>query len=359
MNSSNFVALKMGNKFIFKESLQVLKGSNSKYLNSNVQKKNYYTQNYYNNNQRITPKRNYQDMDIIPKFIANQNMQEINKELLERTLTKKSIFNKMMKTYFAETTEYFSNSIQEIEMEMNSERISTESTNNKDFDGFKELLSIINNNRTNPKLTSMKNISLDFYKIMDKETKNQILEGIKQNKALFSEKLNLKNIKNINNNNYNFDKNPYIINKQKPQAATNTNKKKGKQQNLVTGEQIDLFKIFIRNQNISNQDALSYFDMGNPKVITAAERYFKKLYGADSLTLQFFYPYQKNLGTKVHRFIFISKISELFMAAHKDYLSLNNPRLYLENGKEILDDKRIKCVGALGLPNNSKIKVVI
>ena len=141
MNISQYMTLKMGNKYIFKESLQALKSSNnSNYVNNN-QRYNYYSPtNFNNNNRRINPKRSYQGMDVIPKFIANQNMQEINKELLERLLTKKVIFNKMMKSYFSEGTEYFNNSIREIENQVMNERFSVESNNNRDYEGFKELL---------------------------------------------------------------------------------------------------------------------------------------------------------------------------------------------------------------------------
>lgn len=365
MNLSQYVTLKMGNKFIFKEPLQSLKSvNNNNYINPNMQKNNYYSPNNFNNNQRNFKKRNYQGMDIIPKFIANENMQELNKELLDRLLKKKAVFNKMMNSYFSEGDIYFSSSLQEIEMEMNNERLGSETSKNRDYEGFLDLLSFINSNRTNPKLTTMQNISLEDYKNMNNEAKNTILGGIYENKPLFEQKLKLKNI-NINNNN-NFGNNPYIINNknnQRPRGNSNTkimnnNQKQLNQKNLVTKEQIDLFKIFIGNQNISNNEALSYFDLGNPKVIIAADRYFKKLYGIDCITLQFNYPYQK-IGAKVHKFRFISEISELFMTSHKDYLSLNNPRLYMENGREIKDDKRIKCIGALGMKNNSRIKVII
>ena len=43
-----------------------------------------------NNNNK---KRNYEGLDVIPKFIANENMKDINRELLYRLLTKKNIFN--------------------------------------------------------------------------------------------------------------------------------------------------------------------------------------------------------------------------------------------------------------------------
>ena len=359
MNLSQYVSLKMGNKFIFKEPLKSLKSTgNNNYMNSNIQKKNYYSPNNYNNNQGNLKKKNYQGMDIIPKFIANENMQEINKELLDRLLKKKAVFNKMMNSYFSEGDIYFSNSIQEIEMEMNNERLNSESLKNRDYEGFIDLLSFINSNRTNPKLTTMQNISLDEYKNMNNETKKAILGGIYENKPLFEQKLKLKYTNIKNNGSGGFGQNPYIINMNNPRPRVNSNTKLAKQKNLVTKEQIDLFKIFIGNQNISNNEALSYFDLGNPKVIIAADRYFKKQYGADGLTFQFIYPFQK-IGTKVHRFRFITEISELFMTVHKDYLSLNNPRLYMENGKEIKDDKRIKCIGALGMQNNSKIKVIL
>lgn len=368
MNLSQYITLKMGNKYVFKEPLQALKSSNnSNYTNNNIQRNNYYSPNNYNNNnnQRINPKRSYQGMDVIPKFIANQNMQEINKELLNRLLTKKAIFNKMMKSYFSEGTEYFTNSIQEIENEMNSERLSVESSKNRDYDNFRDLLSFINGNRTNPKLTSIQNISLEEYKVMNNETKNLVLEGINQNKPLFPQKLNLKyTYTNNNNNNYNnFDNNSYIGNKQRPRAGTtNVNKNINpfaKQKNFISGEQIELFKIFIGNQNISNNEAMNFFDSGNPKVMFAADKYFKKKYGTDCLTLQFTYQNQPKLGTRIHKFRFYSEVSELFMASHKDYLSLNNPRIYLENGREIKNDKKIKCIGALNIPNNSKIKIII
>jgi hypothetical protein len=206
MNTSQYMTLKMGNKYIFKESLQALKSSNnSNYVNNN-QRNNYYSPNNYNNNnnRRMNPKRNYQGMDVIPKFIANQNMQEINKELLDRLSNKKVIFNKMMKSYFSEGTEFFTNSIREIENQVMNERFSVESNNNRDYEGFKELISFINSNRTNPKLTSFQNMSLDEYKVMNNETKNQIMEGINQNKPLFQQKLKLKyKNENVNNNNFN------------------------------------------------------------------------------------------------------------------------------------------------------------
>ena len=363
MNYTQYLTLKMGNKYIFKEPLQNLRlQRNSNYMNSNYQKNNYYSPNNYNINTRNNHKKDYKGMDVIPKFIANENMKEINKELLNRMQNKKATFTKILKTYFSGGDENFANSIQEIETEMNTENLSLESTK-KDYEGFKDLISFINDNRTNPKLTAMKNTSLDEYKAINDETKKQILEGINQNKELFYQKLNLNNYINKNNN-YNLNNNPYVTSNQRQRAKTtnvnnNSNKNVGKTKNMVTKDQVELFKILIGNQNIPNNEVLSYFDSNNNKVMVAAEKYFKKKYGLDYLTLQFLYPNQQKLGIKVHKFKFIGELSGLFMAAHNDYLSLNNPRLYLENGREIKLDKKIKCIGALGLENNSKIKVII
>ena len=61
---------------------------------------------------------------------------------------------------------------------------------------------------------------------------------------------------------------------------------------------------------------------------------------------------------KVHKFNFTDDIEKLFMCAQDDYMSIVKPRLYLENGKEIIKDKKTKCIGALNISNNSKIKVL-
>lgn len=359
MNPLQTISLKMGNKYIFREPLQNLTTQRTtNYMNTNFQKNNYYSAhpNNYNMNSRNNPKRGYQDMDVIPKFIANENMKELNKELLDRIQNKKATFTKILKTYFSEKVDNFSNSIQEIEMDINSQKLSFESIKNKDYNGFKDLISFINDNRTNPKITSMKNMSLDEYKALSNEEKNTILGGIYQNKALFNQKLNLNNV-NINKN---IDENPYSKGFQRQRSKTENRINNNPKKNIVvTQDQIELFQIFIGNSNISNNEILSYFDSNNNKVIVAAEKYFKKKYGCEYLTLQYYYPYQPKLGIKVHKFRFVSEISNLFMAAHNDYLSLNNSRLYLENGREIKDDKKMKCIGSLGLQNNSKIKVII
>ena len=52
----------------------------------------------------------------------------------------------------------------------------------------------------------------------------------------------------------------------------------------------------------------------------------------------------------------ISEINELFLEAKKE--NLNNPRLFLKNGTEIKNNRKIKCIGALNLDNNYKITII-
>jgi hypothetical protein len=273
----------MGNKFIFKEPLE---------------------SGLY-----------YPDIDIIPIFISNQN-KESNEEMINRLNHKRNTLSKMKASYFSKNEDFFSSSIQEVESEMIRYKHNLENIKNNDYKGFQELLSIINNNRTNPKLISMQNISLSDYKNMNNETKKIILDGIIENRHVIVPKLFPSNV-----------------------------------------EQINLFKTFIGNHNIPDSRAISYFDPFNPKVILAAEQYFKDKYKLDYLTLYYYYP-TKNDGPKMHRFNFVTNISKLFMAAQNDYISVTNPRLILENGKEIVNNNRYKCIGAMNLSNNTKIKVL-
>ncbi len=78
----------------------------------------------------------------------------------------------------------------------------------------------------------------------------------------------------------------------------------------------------------------------------------------DYLVLHYYYPAKGQAGKKTHKFSFTDEIGNLFIAAQNDYISVINPRLYLDNGKEIFDDKKVKCIGALNLSNNSTIKVL-
>ena len=350
MNLNQFIILKMGNKFIFREPLQILKSNGNQYYSPKQNDPN-------KNNGKLA------DMDIIPKFMANQNKGS-NEVMIDRLNKSKNIFNKMMSSYFSEKEEFFTSSIQEVETEMNRYKDNLENIKNNDYKGFQELLSFINNNRSNPNLVSMQNISLSDYKNMNYETKKIILGGIYENRPEIARKLNLSAV------NIYQDINPMPmpgqysgIKKQapppqRPRAGTSFSQPPRININtLITLDQIELFRTFIGNPNIPENHVKSYFDPSNPKVILAADKYFKNIYKLDYLTLYYYYP-TKNDGPKIHRFKFVSDISELFMAAQNDYISVMNPRLILENGKEIMNNKRYKCVGALNLSNNTKIKVL-
>ena len=46
----------------------------------------------------------------------------------------------------------------------------------------------------------------------------------------------------------------------------------------------------------------------------------------------------------------------MFLAAKTE--NINNPKLYLKTGQEIKNNRKIKCIGALNLENNSIIKIL-
>ena len=351
-NLNQFIVLKMGNKIVFKDPIQKIKANTNKNFQGNTNFKNYgFQNNFYSPNSNINRKKSYERMDIIPKCIANENLKEVNRELLNRLSKKKNIFNKIMKAYFSDNDDYFSNSIQEVEMEMNRNKDLSENNKNKDFEGFMDLLSFINCNRTNNDLSAMQNMSLSDYSNMNYDTKKIVLGGIFENKVLFAQKLNLKKYERINNN----PKRPNSITNKN---LINMNKNRFSNPSLITKEQIDLFKTFIGNPHINDSHVISYFDPSNPKVMLAANRYFCNIYGVDYLTLHYYYPSKPQSGTKIHKFRFVGEIGDLFTAAQDDFISVVNPRLFLGNGREIKNDRKIKCIGALNLSNNSKIKVL-
>ena len=209
-------------------------------------------------------------------------------------------------------------------------------------------------------------MSLTEYKGMNYDIKKKILSGIFENRESFAERLNIniktdthKRIKSQVSNNVN-----YNMNNQNNKINNNYNNNNNDNYNnynkmmsnqvFITDDQLQLFKIFINNPKMSNEHAVTYFDKTNPKVKDAAEKYFKNIYRADYITLNYIY---KNRAAKVHKFRFSGDINALFLAAQEDYLSVTNPRLFAQNEKEIFKDKKIKCIGALNLENNSNINV--
>ena len=389
-NLDKMLYLKMGNKLIFKEPLKGIKYAVEQYQNPNpnikrndpydIYKPNYNQQNNVNNNHKYNMnqgnrKRNFQNMDIIPKFIAFENSQEVNKELANKLVEKKAKLNTFINAYISGEESDFTKSIMDIELEMDKYKSIMEQQKDKDFEGFKDLLAYINNNKTNENLKAFQSMSLNDYKNMNYDIKKRVLSGIFENRESLSKKLNVnissnpatkransityKNPNKMNNNynNNNYENNNYNNNnKNNVYDINNYNNYNNMMKNNIpiSQEQIDLFKIFVNNPKIPNNHVESYFNRTNPKVMEAAENYFKNIYKADYITLTYKY---NNRGSKIHKFRFSGNIDALFLAAQEDYASVIKPRLFLDTNREIIKDKKIKCIGALNLENNSTINV--
>ena len=375
MNPNAFISLKLGEKIIFQHPLSQLKQISSTIIKKNKQ-------------------REYRNLDVIPKFIANKSMKEMNQDLSQRLISKKKIFDKINNTYFSKFHPDFSENLQNIENEMNNLQENIDKGTTNDYKKFGQMIYIINMNKTNGKIKSMSKMNIKDYKNINSEIKNDILNSISLNKKIFAQKIGLhkidpnklnqnliKNKQNLTQYNTNFNKNNNLTNLENNKNEynmtennfnnnnnnvinsnnynTEPNKKYNNNQRRampITDEQIDLFKTFVGNSKLSNIIISSYFDAFNPKVKQAAEKYFKSKYGSEFITLNFIYPTKP--GNKIHKFKYTSEIKELFLAAQDDIISMNFPKLFLENGKEIYNNRKIKCIGALNLNNNSIIKVL-
>jgi len=374
MNSNSFISLKMGPKILFLHPLSQLKQ-----ISSSIKKRT----NNPNDN-----KRNMFNFDVIPKFIFNNAMKQ---DLSKKLLNKKKIFSNIKNTYFSKNHPDFSGDLKNIENDINFLHESIDKGYNNDYLKFGEMINIINSNKLNDKKQLIQKMNINEYKKNNNEMKKEIINSISLNKELFIQKINLNkknpklnqmsksraftdsnkdlinnnnidNNKNINTNtNKNANINKNINNKNNITNDNNYNTEPNLKENMnkiipISEEKIQLFKIFVGNSKLSNKIILSYFDSYNPKVKIAGEKYFKSKYGCELITLKYIYPANPP-GSIYHKFDFISEIKELFIAAENDWPSLINPKLFLENGKEIINNKKIKCIGALNLNNNSVIKV--
>ena len=377
MSITEILVLRMGGKNIFHENLSNLKSlSNSNEPRTNINN-NY--PSFPDNNSNINSfndkkQQLYDNFDVLPKFIANKTMQKENKELTVKILKKKVIFEKMVNTYFSENYNSYIQSLNQIESEINGQEMTFGYAEKTDYDGFKDMLNFINENNTNENINQMQNMTLEDYLKISNENKNEIYNAIFNNRFAFNERLNLvgyyNNIlmkKKMNNRNQMQNKNYNTRNSMSNNLNNNmninmnmndniNNRKKRMGSSAVTKEKIKLFKILVGNPQIPDSHVITYFDPMNPNVKLAAEKYFRNTYQSDILTLFYYYPEKKQ--TKVHKFRFTCEVKELFMAAQDDYMSMDIPKLFTESGKEIVDNKIIKCVGGLNIANNSKIKVV-
>ena len=399
-NLDKMLYLKMGNKLIFKEPLKGIKYAVDQYQNQNsnmnrnnmynIYKPGYNPQNNTNNQHNAPNKYNMnnknlklklQNMDVIPKFIYYDNGQDMNRELAYKLFEKKNKLNTLVNAYISKEHSDFTKSIMDIELDMDKYKSIMEQQKDKDYEGFKDLLAFINSNRTNTDLKEMQSISLNEYKNMNYDIKKKVLSGIFENREEISKKLNVyinanapNNFNNVNthkrmntinyknnntNNNTNNNMNNNMNNNNRNNFNINdfeviNNKRNNMMEAQITQEQIDLFKIFVNNPQMQNEHVRTYFNKLNPKVREAAESYFKNIYRLEYITLNYKY---KNKPSKIHKFRFSGEVDALFTAAQGDYISITQPRLFLENGKEIIKNKKIKCIGALNLENNANIHI--
>ena len=340
MNSKQMIILKLGNKIIFQHPISQL---------NNLQKKN-----------TITNKK-----PLINNVILKIKFDNNNKEIEKKIINEEKLLKKMMNGYFNKEKPNFMNEILKEENQIMNLQKSVEKFELNDNMKFQEMISILNNN-------NKENIKLNN-KNMTNDKKKEILSLISSNKKIFSKKLSLNknnfdkinqnlvlfmennnnnrnNINNINTNESN-DNSEQVNNKIKFEKSKTIYRKINK----IKEEYIKSFKTFIGNDKLSDRIIISYFDINHPNVKIAAQKYFISKYGLDEITL--IYIYQTNPNDKFcHKFKLISEINELFIKAKNE--KNINPRLYMKSGKEIKNNSKIKCIGALNLDNNSIIKII-
>lgn len=340
MNSKQMIILKLGNKIIFQHPISQL---------NNLQKKN-----------TITNKK-----PLINNVILKINFDNNNKEIEKKIINEEKLLKKMMNGYFNKEKPNFMNEILKEENQITNLQKSVEKFELNDNMKFQEMISILNNN-------NKENIKLNN-KNKTNDKKKEILSLISSNKKFFSKKLclnknnfdkinqNLVLFKENNNNNRNNINNIKSNESNDNSEQVNTkikiekNKTIYRKINKIKEEYIKSFKTFIGNDKLSDRIIISYFDINHPNVKIAAQKYFISKYGLDEITL--IYIYQTNPNDKFcHKFKLISEINELFIKAKNE--KNINPRLYMKSGKEIKNNSKIKCIGALNLDNNSIIKII-
>ena len=338
MNSKQMIILKLGNKIIFQHPISQL---------NNLQKKN-----------TITSKK-----PLINNVILKINFDNNNKEIEKKIINEEKLLKKMMNGYFNKEKPNFMNEISKEENQIMNLQKSVEKFELNDNMKFQEMISILNNN-------NKENIKLNN-KNMTNDKKKEILSLISSNKKFFSKKLwlNKNNFDKINqnlvlfmeNNNNNRNNINNIKTNESNDNSEQANNKIEKSKtiyrkiNKIKEEYIKSFKTFIGNDKLSDRIIISYFDINHPNVKIAAQKYFISKYGLDEITL--IYIYQTNPNDKFcHKFKLISEINELFIKAKNE--KNINPRLYMKSGKEIKNNSKIKCIGALNLDNNSIIKII-
>ena len=340
MHSNNVISLKIGNKIIFQHPLSRL---------NHLEKKNTIENKKKLNN------------DI--KLKINFDLNSINKEYEQRIINEERFLKKITKEYFSKESKNFIDDISKEELKINNLNQFIEKNKNNNIK-FKEMIDILNKEKNKENI-----------KIKSNDKKQELINEISLNKKLFVDILclNKSNIIKINNNlnyikedvikennnliqiiNKGEDKKDNINDNNNDINKTEPNKMRYKRRFQIKEEQLESFKNFVGNSKLSDRIIISYFDIEHPNIKNAAEKYFKSKYGTDEITL--LYIYQKNPRDKIYnKFKLISETNELFLAAKKE--NLNNPRLFLKNGAEIKNNRKIKCIGALNLDHNCIITI--
>lgn len=354
------IALKIGHREIFRVPLNKLKLPSSQIVNRSN-----------SGNQQSSV--DYRRYDIVPKFLADQNVQDLNKEIINRFTTKKSMLEKITQTFLNKYDANFTSDIMDLENDINNQYNAIEYAKNNDFNNFQSLIRLINESNKNitPEFKAFSHISLEDYKKLDFTQKNEILKNIANNKRHVAENTGVNMVSvitlnnnprpNNNNNNYNPSNNPYSFSNVKNNiknfvGMVKKNISPTKSKSLISKEKIELFKKSINNMDIPDDHVISYFDLGNPSVLFACEKYFRNSYGCDNLTLYFVYPNNKG-AIKPHVFHFTDDFEKLIMAAQDDFISIDRPRIVTEGGKTLDLFRKHGYVGKLALKNKSKVMI--
>ena len=337
MNSNDTICLKLGNKIIFQHHLSQLK---------KLEK--------MNNNRK--PLNN----DVTLKFSFDN---KTDNEFSQKMNNEKNLLKKMVNGFLIpENKKNFREEISKAEFQMNNVQQKIEKNKLKDYEKFKEMISIL----------KLKEININKYENLSNDSKKEIIKLISSKKKLYANILNLnknnidkfnedlasyknkgnnsKSINDMEDKDSNEDKED---NEETNKIEQNINMKN--KVNRLTEENLENFKNFIGNSQLSNRMIISYFDIEHPNIKQAAKKYFISKYGSDEITL--IYIYKNNPNNRSYRkFELISDISELFLVAKTE--NIKNPRLFLQTGKEIKYNRKIKCIGALNLDNNAIIKIM-
>ena len=102
-NLSQFVILKMGSKYVFREPLQTIRSFGNNNYTNNMNNMNNNNNSYYSSSNRQSyssinnsnQKRNNGTFDIMPKFLANKNLEETKFQILDKISHKKQTYKKI------------------------------------------------------------------------------------------------------------------------------------------------------------------------------------------------------------------------------------------------------------------------